>query len=103
MEIELKSRKSPAKYKKIIASLDTIFVLEDICSDLNNLISEYTEKHNYYKLLKRAAETNNDLNAMKLYSNLCEKSLIIKNKYQVLYDDAYNKYINADNELKKII
>jgi len=101
MEIT-KSKKSPTKYKKIIASLDTIFDLEDICSDLRNLISEYTDKYNYYKLLKCIAEKKNDLNDINLYSNLYEKSLILRNKYQALYNDAYNKYIDADNELKNI-
>jgi hypothetical protein len=100
MEIELSSKKSPIKYKKIIESLDTIFALEDICSDLKNSISECTDKYNYYKLLKRAAEKKNDLNAINTYSKWCDKLLALKNKYQVLYDDAYAKYNNADINLK---
>lgn len=90
------------RYKEILATLDNIFALEDICNDLTDLISDTTEKYKYYLLLKRTSEKLENLDASKMYFELSEKSLKLMNKYQAIYDDAKQKYIDADNKLKNI-
>jgi hypothetical protein len=95
--IEIKKR-----YKKFSATLDNMFALEDICNDLTNLISDTTEKYKYNLLLKRTSEKLENLDAAKMYFELAEKSLKLMNKYQAIYDDAKQKYIDADNKLKKL-
>ena len=37
-----------------------------------------------------------------MYFELAEKSLKLVNKYQAIYDDAKQKYIDADNKLKNM-
>jgi hypothetical protein len=95
--IEIKRR-----YKKISATLDNIFALEDICNDLIELISNTTEKYKYCILLKRTYERQENLIMSKTYSELAKKSLKLINKYQTIYNDAKQKYIDADNQLKEI-